>query len=92
MKSGLVVAAAMAQCPSFFLGGDQAAHFHKAEQSIAFLPTRQATCELHLHCLVVEQPALFFDGWIDIPFADGHTASNAPDLFRPPKLSGAGPG
>ena len=25
-------------------------------------------------------------------FADGHTASNAPDLFRPPKLSGAGPG
>ena len=27
-----------------------------------------------------------------LPFADGHTASNAPDLFRPPKLSGAGPG
>ena len=27
-----------------------------------------------------------------IRFADGHTASNAPDLFRPPKLSGAGPG
>ena len=27
-----------------------------------------------------------------ISFADGHTASNAPDLFRPPKLSGAGPG
>ena len=27
------------------------------------------------------------------PFpADGHTASNTPDLFRPPKLSGAGPG
>ena len=25
-------------------------------------------------------------------FADGHTASNAPDLFRPPKLSSAGPG
>ena len=25
-------------------------------------------------------------------FADGHTASNKPDLFRPPKLSGAGPG
>ena len=24
--------------------------------------------------------------------AGGHTASNAPDLFRPPKLSGAGPG
>ena len=24
--------------------------------------------------------------------ADGHTASNAPDLFRPPKLSNAGPG
>ena len=27
----------------------------------------------------------------DTSFADGHTASNAPDLFRPPKLSGAGP-
>ena len=25
-------------------------------------------------------------------FADGHTVSNAPDLFRPPKLSGTGPG
>ena len=24
--------------------------------------------------------------------ASGHTASNAPDLFRTPKLSGAGPG
>ena len=24
--------------------------------------------------------------------ADSHTASNTPDLFRPPKLSGAGPG
>ena len=30
--------------------------------------------------------------WFDQSFADGHTASNAPDLFRPPKLSGAGPG
>ena len=27
-----------------------------------------------------------------LSFAGGHTASNAPDLFRPPKLSGAGPG
>ena len=25
-------------------------------------------------------------------FAGGHTASNAPELFRPPQLSGAGPG
>ena len=25
-------------------------------------------------------------------FAGGHTASNAPDLFRPPKLTGTGPG
>ena len=30
--------------------------------------------------------------WQDIEFADGHTASNAPDLFRPSKSSGAGPG
>ena len=29
---------------------------------------------------------------VPMSFADGHTASNAPDLFRPPKLSGAGPG
>ena len=29
---------------------------------------------------------------VAMSFADGHTASNAPDLFRPPKLSGAGPG
>ena len=27
-----------------------------------------------------------------IQLADGHTVSNAPDLFRPPKLSGTGPG
>ena len=27
-----------------------------------------------------------------ITLASGHTASNAPDLFRTPKLSGAGPG
>ena len=27
-----------------------------------------------------------------IAIADGHTVSNAPDLFRPPKLSGTGPG
>ena len=27
-----------------------------------------------------------------LSLAGGHTASNAPDLFRPPKLSGAGPG
>jgi hypothetical protein len=29
---------------------------------------------------------------IPTSFADGHTVSNAPDLFRPPKLSGTGPG
>ena len=28
----------------------------------------------------------------ELIFADGHTVSNAPDLFRPPKLSGTGPG
>jgi hypothetical protein len=28
----------------------------------------------------------------DSRLADGHTESNAPDLFRPPKLSGSGPG
>ena len=55
-----------------------------------------------------DRPPVFMDGlmtqncyrWhviIKMPvpilmFAGGHTASNAPDLFRPPKLSGAGPG
>ena len=29
---------------------------------------------------------------VALEFADGHTASNAPDLFRPPKLSSTGPG
>jgi len=27
-----------------------------------------------------------------VTVADGHTVSNAPDLFRPPKVSGTGPG
>ena len=34
-------------------------------------------------------------GWwslTDMAFADGQTASHAPDRFRPLKLSGAGPG
>ena len=31
-------------------------------------------------------------GGAALSIAGGHTASNAPDLFRPPKLSGAGPG
>ena len=35
-------------------------------------------------------PVRFWAGGLFI--AGGHTASNAPDLFRPPKLSGAGPG
>ena len=29
---------------------------------------------------------------VEVFLASGHTASNAPDLFRTPKLSGAGPG
>ena len=36
---------------------------------------------VHCHC----QPGC-------LPVADGHTMSNAPDLFWPPKLSGIGPG
>ena len=35
---------------------------------------------------------LLLSGAHAIIFADGHTVSNAPDLFRPPKLSGVGPG
>ena len=37
-------------------------------------------------------PDVTSGAWLDTVVADGHTASNAPDLFRPPKLSGAGPG
>ena len=29
---------------------------------------------------------------VRILIADGHTVQNAPDLFRPPKLSSTGPG
>ena len=32
------------------------------------------------------------ENYRSMEFADGHTESNAPDLLRPPKLSGAGPG
>ena len=42
-------------------------------------------CAPALSILHVVAVAAFF-------FADGHTVSNAPDLFRPPKLSGTGPG
>ena len=37
-------------------------------------------------------PWSFFVHVVALFIAGGHTASNAPDLFRPPKLSGAGPG
>ena len=40
--------------------------------------------------LLLPQPCVF--PCIENRFADGHTVSNAPDLFRPPKLSGTGPG
>ena len=41
-------------------------------------PALAASHRLHFSCGLI--------------FADGHTTSNAPDLFRPPKLSGVGPG
>ena len=52
----------------------------------------KTACSSSRHATVVL--ALGGDGCPDFPFnvADGHTASNTPDLFRPPKLSGAGPG
>ena len=53
---------------------------------------RAAACE----SLQITQAWGFADayalGGMHIPFADGHTALNTPDLFRPPKLSSAGPG
>ena len=47
---------------------------------------------LQLRVVVMLLLLWFFFYRINFAFADGHTASNAPDLFRPPKLSGAGPG
>ena len=42
-------------------------------------------------CLPVRTQVTVWQGEKYI-FADGHTVSNTPDLFRPPKLSGTGPG
>ena len=47
---------------------------------------------MHGLCSCWTHPFQGPDVWPRKAFADGHTASNAPDLFRPPKLSGAGPG
>ena len=43
-------------------------------------------------CAWVRTPQLTQEFFTNDTFADGHTKSNAPDLFRPPKLSGLGPG
>ena len=64
-----------------------------------------AAAPLHFSELTLLQPGRGYFGWgegegglASLIFegskfiADGHTASNAPDLFRPPKLSNAGPG
>ena len=54
-------------------------------------------CVLYLCCVLVDvsSRSVYFSallGSMLAVIADGHTASNTPDLFRPPKLSGAGPG
>ena len=51
-----------------------------------------------LHRGSADLPMLVYAGLLpestcmNLALADGHTASSAPDLFWPPKLSGAGPG
>ena len=56
--------------------------------------TKAALMCANLHRTATQQACLQDDFTImsEIFIAGGHTASNAPDLFRPPKLSGAGPG
>jgi hypothetical protein len=50
-------------------------------------------CQPMLHLLVACEVGRYVSfGGRALIIAGGHTASNAPDLFRPPKLSGAGPG
>ena len=52
----------------------------------------EAMCA-NLHRTATQQACLQYDLTItrDIFIAGGHTAPNAPDLLRPPQLSGAGP-
>ena len=56
-----------------------------------------AVCTEHqstnLHRTTTQQTCFQYDSTImyEIFIAGGHAASNAPDLLRPPKLSGAGP-
>ena len=56
--------------------------------------TKAALMCANLHGTITRQTCLQYDFTImrEIFIAGGHTASNAPDLFRPPKLSSAGPG
>ena len=68
---------------------------------VSFLPMRWgllADCARQL-CHRYHEPCALLALSVFVPrryalslFADGHTVSNAPDLFRPPKLSGTGPG
>ena len=58
------------------------------------LGTKAALMCANLHRTTTQPTCWQYDFTImrEISIAGGHTASNAPDLFRPPKLSGAGPG
>ena len=47
---------------------------------------------VELLLVVVVEVKMFHGVLAPFNFADGHTVSNAPDLFRPPKLSSTGPG
>ena len=51
--------------------------------TFALLPIALQCCDYSPHHHIVAATRIL---------ADGHTVSNAPDLFRPPKLSGTGPG
>ena len=59
---------------------------------------RWLPCALRAHCAHACSPCVLLVHMLSanvaaiMIIAGGHTASNAPDLFRPPKLSGAGPG
>ena len=63
-------------------------HTHRYRLSQAILPSSELSASM---AGISRQKTSPQPVWT-LAFAGGHTASNAPDLFRAPKLSGAGPG
>ena len=76
--------------------------FRSRPALVGFTPLAAAPCSMAVALGLSLSPwlmrSLFANGVFSFArdiiinvFADGHTVLNAPDLFRPPKLSGTGP-